>query len=256
MSVIVAMIGRIEAPQDRTTNTQHHHNIFSRMINRITKTKKECFHSPSGLVSKLCSRPYNGSIMPERVDDEGSSSQYGSVDALTPLAKQESQRKPSKNPKNYPIITRRRSSLEVYRTFFGEFHRSKGSWLIVLLGFLTALGLGSLVGVVPQILTQRYAEELFGYGDDTTKVNSGAAAAAAALCNSFTKTDTAVPTACVQGANYAQSGASYCALAKNALAFLTNSVAGSYSDRHGRRGEFATYTSFSDCMLPLPALCD
>ena len=165
--------------------------------------------------------------MPERVDDEENGSQYGAVDAL---------RKPSKQPNLYPIITRRRSSLEVYRTFFEEFHRSKGSWLIVLLGFLTALGLGSLVGVVPQILTQRYAEELFGYGN-ATKVTSGSAAAA--LCNSFTKLDATVPNGCIQGANYAQSAASYCALAKNALAFLTNSVAGSYSDRHGRRGKFA-----------------
>lgn len=166
------------------------------------------------------------------MDDKGSSSQYGAVDYLqvTPRVK----RQQASQSDHYPSSRRRRSSLEVYRTFFGEFHRSKGSWLIVLLGFLTAVGLGSLVGVVPQILTQRYAEELFGYGQ-AYKVSNGGDDVP--LCNSF---DATKPVECDLGASYAQTAASYCALAKNSLAFLTNSVAGSYSDRHGRKGKSAS----------------
>ena len=159
-----------------------------------------------------------------QLDDDG----YGSVptDDTNHSAIKTQKRLPR------PAFTRRRSSIDVYRTFLGDFNRATGAWLIILLGFLTALGMGSLVGVVPQIMTQRYAEELFGY-DAPTNGN--------AQCYSFSVTDLTRPAACRQGANYAQSAASYCALAKNTLALLSNSVAGSYSDRHGRRGELATF---------------
>lgn len=122
-----------------------------------------------------------------------------------------------------PALTRRRSSLDVYRTFLGDFSRSRGAWLIILLGFLASLGFGSLIGVVPQIMTQRYAENKFGYSPEDS------------LCTSFSTNDLARPVACVEGAEYAQSAASYGALVRNALALLSNSVAGAYSDRHGRR---------------------
>lgn len=36
---------------------------------------------------------------------------------------------------------RRASSLEGHRTFLAEFSASNGGWLIVVLGFLTALGI-------------------------------------------------------------------------------------------------------------------
>ena len=167
--------------------------------------------------------------MSELVDGEECSSQYGAIDFLkvTPVAK----RQLVSHPTYHPSISRRRSSLEVYRTFFGEFHQSKGSWLIILLGFLTAVGLGSLVGVVPQILTQQYAEKVFGYGDSSKSINNNESVR---QCNSF---GAVRPGECELGANYAQSAASYCALVKNSVAFLTNSVAGSYADRHGRKGE-------------------
>lgn len=114
---------------------------------------------------------------------------------------------------------RRRSSVEVYRTFLDEFHASNGGWLLILIAFLTSMGVGGLVGVVPQVATQRFAEEVFGYDGE-------------GRCNSSVDK----PLECVEGAEYAQSAASYSAMARNLLALLTNSVAGSYSDTHGRRG--------------------
>ena len=124
------------------------------------------------------------------------------------------------------MMRQRGSSILVYRTFLTEFKDSKGAPLIILLGFLTALGIGCLIGVIPQVTTQRYAEIYFGRVDDDT---------AAAACNSF-PSHNHKPLACVQGAEYAQSVASYAAVARYTMALLSNSVAGSYSDRHGRRG--------------------
>ena len=119
-------------------------------------------------------------------------------------------------------IFRRRSSLEVYRTFLGEFNSATGARLIVVLGFLTAIGIGGLVGVVPQVITQRFAELYYGLEEGIH-------------CREMSGVK---PAACLEGSEYAQGAASYCVLARNLLAILTNSLAGSYTDVHGRRGEF------------------
>lgn len=121
--------------------------------------------------------------------------------------------------------SRRGSSFMVFKTFLTEFRQSTGGSLIVLLGFLTALGVGSLVGVIPQVATQRYAELIYGYGDRD------------APCKSFLS---GKPMECLQGAEHAQSVASYTALARYLIALLSNSVAGSYADVHGRRGTIST----------------
>jgi len=111
----------------------------------------------------------------------------------------------------------------VYKTFLADFRNANGASLVVLLGFLTAIGLGSLIGVIPQVTTQRYAEILYGYGGEE------------ALCNSFTS---GKPEPCLRGAERAQTVASYTALARYLMALLSNSVAGAYADVHGRRGTF------------------
>ena len=118
-------------------------------------------------------------------------------------------------------LFRRRSSVEVYNTFLDEFKVAKGSRLIVLFGFLTSLGIGSLVSVIPQVTTQRFAEDIFGLEEGIN-------------CNDFEEDK---PQECVQGADYAQAAASYSVLVANLLALMTNSLAGSYSDLHGRKGE-------------------
>lgn len=131
-------------------------------------------------------------------------------------------------PKNDRAIkfaqARRRSSLQVYKTFLQDFHDSTvGGWLVIFLGFLTAVGVGCLVGVVPQVATQLYAAQIFGKSSTNGP---------APLCNRLEP-----HAACIQGAEFAQAAASYCVFARNIFALLTNSIAGRYSDSHGRRGE-------------------
>lgn len=121
------------------------------------------------------------------------------------------------------LLRRRRSSVEVYLSFIDEFRTSNGGWQIVVLGLLVAVGFGSVVGVIPQVATQRYAEELYGYGEDEP------------LCTEYFG-DTR-PDACVKGAEVAQSAASYASMSRNIMSLLCNSIAGSYSDSHGRRGK-------------------
>ena len=127
-------------------------------------------------------------------------------------------------------VCRRRSSLEVYKTFLGEFNTATGARIVVLIGLLTSLGTGGLIGVVPKVAAQRFAEESFGLEEGLD-------------CDDFD--DNNKPLACVQGADHSQSMASYDALARNLLALLTNSIAGSHSDSHGRRGEAARHCSAS-----------
>ena len=124
-----------------------------------------------------------------------------------------------------PVYTRRNSSFQIYKTFLTEFHAAKGGWLIVLLGSLSALGIGCLVGVIPQVATQLYAERIVGLGD------------VGFVCNSYAANDPLRPHACAMGADHAQAAASYSAAGKHCLALLTNSLAGSYADTHGRRGK-------------------
>ena len=117
--------------------------------------------------------------------DVGPPQNYGSVPKHPATIDQ------SKQSSNY---SRRRSSLHVYRTFLGEFNEAKGAWVVVLLGFLTALSVGCLVGVVPQVATQKFAEEHLP-------------ANATVTCG--IEMDEPVPEACVIGAQDAQTAASY-----------------------------------------------
>lgn len=127
-----------------------------------------------------------------------------------------------------PLMLQRQSSTQIYLTFLDEFLKADGGWQIILIGMLTALGIGSVIGIIPQVATQRYAEELYEYGSNEE------------LCNSFL-TDEGKPDACIVGAAHAQSAASVCALVRNGLLLLCNPVAGSYSDTRGRRGEDTSF---------------
>jgi hypothetical protein len=73
-----------------------------------------------------------------------------------------SERKNDRAAKSARARLRRSSSLQLYKTFLQEFHDSTvGGWLVVFLGFLSAVGVGCLVGVVPRVATQLYAERIF-----------------------------------------------------------------------------------------------
>ena len=91
--------------------------------------------------------------------------------------------------------------------------------------FLTAVGLGTVLGIIPQITTQRYAEVTYGYSPEGPP------------CNDFV--GDLRPEACLKGAQMAQTAASYTSMARHVLSLLLNSVAGSYSDAYGRRGTYA-----------------
>jgi len=115
---------------------------------------------------------------------------------------------------------RRQSSVEIYLTFMQEFMNSKGGWQLIVIAFAAALGLGSTMGVIPQVTTQGYAEVLHNYEGES--------------CSNFVGLDR--PAACIAGGEDAQNAASYATMGRNIFSLLCNSVAGGYSDIHGRRG--------------------
>lgn len=147
----------------------------------------------------------------------------------------------SGDAENYGTLSKtrlrtRRSSFGVYVTFVDEFLASNGGWQIVVLGFIIALGIGCVIGVIPQVTTQRFAEELYHYHHDDEP------------CSSFMKGDK--PEACVMGGKAAQTAASYNSMARNVISLMCNSVAGSYSDVHGRRGRVGPKSADRYCVIP------
>lgn len=116
---------------------------------------------------------------------------------------------------------RRRS---VYRreSFLVAFATSDGPPQIVILMLLLALGFGSTIGVVPAVMSDRYARLSHGYTDDKD-------------CSSYGMDDK--PAACLAGSADAQNAAALSNLISNGLTFITSSLMGSISDEHGRRGK-------------------
>lgn len=106
-------------------------------------------------------------------------------------------------------------------SFWQFFLISKGPSQLVFLSLLFALALGSTVGVVPEILTQRYAE--FYYGFD-------------GICSDYDKYNK--PKACLDGSSDAQSADATATFVTNIIIFLTSSLIGSLSDEYGRRSEY------------------
>jgi hypothetical protein len=112
----------------------------------------------------------------------------------------------------------------VYRreSFIVQFAKTKGPPQIALLMMLVALGLGCTIGVVPAVMSDRFARLHHGYNGDA--------------CASFVMHDK--PSECLQGSSDAQNTAALSSLISNSLTFVTSSLIGSLSDEHGRRGEF------------------
>jgi MFS family permease len=94
--------------------------------------------------------------------------------------------------------------------------------VVILLGFLTAVGVGCIVGIVPQIATRRYAALM-------TK----AAETEDAIITTTSVIDNLTMTK--MGAERAQSVASMAAFGRYSLALFTNAFLGSWSDMYGRK---------------------
>eukprot|EP00536_Pseudo-nitzschia_multiseries_P012759 jgi/Psemu1/209599/e_gw1.505.40.1 len=90
-------------------------------------------------------------------------------------------------------------------------------WSSVLLSF----SMGLTVGIMPRILTDRYARLYHGSPPSPP-------------CWEF-DTDS-MPEACSRGADDAQTGSAWATFVMNLLVFFCNASIGSYSDSHGRRG--------------------
>jgi len=104
--------------------------------------------------------------------------------------------------------------------FWNFFISSKGPPQIIILSTLFAFAVGSTVGVVPAVLTQKYAELHHGFNG---------------ICLDYGKSDK--PQACLDGSSDAQSAASVASFVSNVTTFLTSSLIGSLSDEYGRRSE-------------------
>jgi hypothetical protein len=117
-----------------------------------------------------------------------------------------------------------RRSIFHRESFVMQFASKEGPRAIIILIVCVAMGAGSTVGVVPAVMTDRYARLNHGY--------DGVMA-----CNDYgirTK-----PQACLDGSADAQTATATGSLINNVLTFITSSLMGSLSDEHGRRCEYA-----------------
>lgn len=120
----------------------------------------------------------------------------------------------------------KRPSVYRRKSFLMEFVESKGPPQILLIMLLLALGFGSTIGVVPAVMTDRYARLQHGYSDPRD-------------CADWVMEDK--PHECLAGSGDAQNGAAYENLVSNVLTFITSSLVGSISDEKGRRGTCGCY---------------
>lgn len=121
-----------------------------------------------------------------------------------------------------PAISERGTS-NARGTFFKTFTNSKGAPQVIFLCMVLAMSLGSTVGVVPAVMTDRFARLNHGFDDEKD-------------CSFFTTNNgTHTPQECSDGSNDAQNAQALSQLVLNLLTFLTSSVVGSMSDVRGRR---------------------
>jgi hypothetical protein len=117
-----------------------------------------------------------------------------------------------------------RRSIFHRESFVMQFASKEGPRVIIILIVCLAMGVGSTVGVVPAVMTDRYARLHHGYDGPM----------ACAEYDMSTK-----PQACLDGSADAQNASATGNLINNVLTFVTSSLMGSLSDEHGRRCEYA-----------------
>ncbi len=115
-------------------------------------------------------------------------------------------------------------------SFLQFFLKTDGPPKIVFLSMLYALALGSTIGVVPAVLTDKYAVLHHGFDDDGGSMT----------CADYGMHDK--PQACIDGSGDAQTAAAGSSFVSNTATFLTSSLIGSLSDEYGRRSEYLCTT--------------
>lgn len=135
---------------------------------------------------------------------------------------------PSESSASRPLIQKRKS-------FIMEFVEKKGPRQILILMLLLALAFGSIIGVVPAVMTDRYARLNHGYTDPKG-------------CTEWGIEDTKPPE-CLAASGDAQNAAAIENLISNILTFITSSMLGSISDERGRRGIIILGLTLS-CLSP------
>ena len=114
-----------------------------------------------------------------------------------------------------------RSGVQKRKSFIMEFVEKKAPRQILILVLLLALGFGSTIGVVPAVMTDRYARLNHGFTDTKD-------------CANFDIEEK--PQECLAGSGDAQNAAALENLVSNMFTFLSSSLVGSISDEKGRRG--------------------
>ncbi len=106
-------------------------------------------------------------------------------------------------------------------SFIVQFAKTKGPPQITFIMMLIAMGLGSTIGVVPAVMSDRFARLKHGYSLES-------------MCSSWSVDEK--PDSCFAGSADAQAAAASANLISNVLTFVTSSLIGSLSDEHGRKG--------------------
>ncbi|CAB9510394.1 Hippocampus abundant transcript-like protein 1 [Seminavis robusta] len=134
-----------------------------------------------------------------------------------------------------PFEPIQRRSIFHRESFLMQFASKKGPRAIFLLLMCLALGVGSTIGVVPAVMTDRYARLQHGYDDPTD-------------CADYDMNSK--PQECLDGSADAQNIHAIGNLISNILTFTTSSLMGSLSDEYGRRSLLVVGVFFS-CLPPL-----
>ena len=128
-----------------------------------------------------------------------------------------------------------RTSAMRRESFIVDFVHSKGPPQIVILIMLLALGFGSTIGVVPAIMSDRYARLEHGYTGNMH-------------CGDYPLGEK--PQECLDGSADAQNAVAMEQLISNSLTFFTSSLVGSLSDEYGRR-PILLFGVMLSCLSPL-----
>jgi len=173
----------------------------------------------------------------ELPSSSSSSSQRGDNETSAPLSTP-----PAYESTREQAASSKPSFLPGLKIFVLDSLHSKAVLPVFIISILLSASIGLTVGIVPEVLTDRYARLYHGYDAAT-----GAGAASSGELNDdsggglqplppcWGYDTSTMPEACIEGADDAQTGSAYGTLAQNLLTFFFNAVIGSYSDKKGRR---------------------
>eukprot|EP00562_Extubocellulus_spinifer_P035702 CAMPEP_0178690218 /NCGR_PEP_ID=MMETSP0699-20121125/5951_1 /TAXON_ID=265572 /ORGANISM="Extubocellulus spinifer, Strain CCMP396" /LENGTH=540 /DNA_ID=CAMNT_0020335327 /DNA_START=217 /DNA_END=1839 /DNA_ORIENTATION=+ len=133
-------------------------------------------------------------------------------------------------PREVIVAPSNNDNAEFFRTYFA----SSGAPQLLVLAFLLSFGIGSVVSIVPEVLSDRFARLSHSYAGQP--------------CSSYERED--LPLECTLGGQDAQNAAAIATFAKNALILIFASIVGSVSDCRGRKG-FLAFAFFLSSLAPL-----